>query len=105
MLDPTERATPRPLRVRGGRRVRVAEGGGRAAVRAEGGGGAAVRAEGGEVTGRAQQAGPADLVDVVERVAELGHGFHVAGSAAPHVVNLYMIIFGLTPYPGVYKGL
>ncbi len=40
--------------------------------------------------GRAQQVGPGDLVDVVQRVAELGHGLHVAGSSAPHVVYLRM---------------
>jgi hypothetical protein len=40
--------------------------------------------------GRAQQVGPRDLVDVVERVAELGHGLHVAGTSAPHVVYLRM---------------
>ena len=44
----------------------------------------------------AEQSGPGDLVDVVERVAELGHGLHdVVGVAAvapptpsPHVVDL-----------------
>jgi len=39
---------------------------------------------------RAQQVGPGDLVDVVERVAELGHGLHVAGASPPHVVYLRM---------------
>ncbi len=83
MLDPAERTAARPLRVGAGGRVRVAEGGG--------GGAAAVRAEGRQVAGgRAQQVGPRDLVDVVQRVAELGHGLHVAGSAAPHVVYLRM---------------
>jgi hypothetical protein len=74
MLDPAQRPGS-AVRVRTGGGIRVADGG-------TGGGAGGLRTDPLQGAGRrAQQLGPGDLVDIVQRVAELGHRLHVPGTA------------------------
>ncbi len=74
MLDPAQRPGS-AVRVGTGGGIRVADGG-------TGGGAGGLRTDPLQGAGRrAQQLGPGDLVDIVQRVAELGHRLHVPGTA------------------------